>query len=67
MTANVPKEDIGNIGFAIPINSIRSIVERIIEKGYIADPCIDISVLNVAEEPRHYGIPTDSAGLQAGD
>lgn len=71
---------IDNIGFAIPINSIRSIVESIIEKGYISKPYIGISVLDVSEETQQYGIPTGAAvqavnenspaaeaGLQKGD
>lgn len=64
----------------IPVNSIRSIVESIIEKGYIASPYIGISVLDVSEEMRMYGIPAGVAiqavtegspsavaGLQTGD
>ncbi len=71
---------IDNIGFAIPVNSIRSIVESIIEKGYIANPYIGISVIDVSEETQMYGIPAGiaiqsvtenspaaAAGLQAGD
>lgn len=48
---------IDNIGFAIPVNSILAIVESIIEKGYIASPYIGVSVLDVSEEMRLYGIP----------
>ena len=71
---------IDNIGFAIPINSIRSIVESIIEKGYIASPYIGVSVLDVSEEMKLYGIPAgiaiqsvtegspaEAAGLKVGD
>ena len=71
---------IDNIGFAIPINSIRGIVESIIEKGYIASPYIGVSVLDVSEEMQLYGIPSGialqavsegspaaDAGLQVGD
>ena len=71
---------IDNIGFAIPINSVRSIVESIIEKGYISNPYIGISVMDVSEETQLYGIPAGiaiqsvtenapaaAAGLQAGD
>lgn len=71
---------IDNIGFAIPINSVRSIVESIITKGYISSPYIGISVLDVSEQTQLYGVPagiavqsvTDGApaaqaGLQAGD
>ena len=71
---------IDNIGFAIPINSIRGIVESIIEKGYIAKPYIGISVMDVSEETQMYGVPAgvavqavtegspaEAAGLQIGD
>jgi len=71
---------IDNIGFAIPINSIRSIVESIIEKGYIASPYIGVSVLDVSEEMQLYGIPkgiaiqsvsegspAEAAGIKTGD
>ena len=71
---------IDNIGFAIPINSIRGIVESIIEKGYIASPYIGVSVLDVSEEMRLYGIPAgiaiqsvaegspaEAAGVKVGD
>lgn len=52
---------IDNIGFAIPINSIRSIVESIIEKGYISKPYVGISVLDISEETQQYGIPAGVA------
>ena len=71
---------IDNIGFAIPVNSILAIVESIIENGYIARPYIGVSVLDVSEEMRLYGIPegiaiqsvaegspAEAAGLQVGD
>ena len=71
---------IDNIGFAIPINSVRSIVESIIEKGYISKPFIGISVSDVSQQTQLYGIPAGAAvqsvaedgpaaaaGLQAGD
>jgi len=52
---------IDNIGFAIPINSIMSIVESIIEKGYISKPYIGISVLDVSEETQQFGVPAGAA------
>ena len=71
---------IDNIGFAIPINSVRSIVESIIEKGYISTPYIGVSVMDVSEETQMYGVPAGiavqavtegspaaAAGLQTGD
>ena len=48
---------IDNIGFAIPINHVREIVESIIEKGYISKPYIGVSVTNVSTEAQRYGLP----------
>ena len=71
---------IDNIGFAIPINHIRSIVESIIEKGYLSKPYIGVSITDVSEESVFYGLPqgaavravtegspAEKAGLQTGD
>lgn len=71
---------IDNIGFAIPMNSVRSIVESIIENGYIAKPYIGVQVADVSEESLSYGLPqgaavksvvenspAEAAGLQTGD
>ncbi len=52
---------IDNIGFAIPINSVRDIVTSIIEKGYISRPYIGVSVSNVSEESQSYGMPQGAA------
>ena len=48
---------IDNIGFAIPMNSIRNIVESIIEKGYFSKPYIGVVVADVAQEYQIYGLP----------
>ena len=79
-TSSSSSASIDNIGFAIPINSIKNIVESIIEKGYISKPYIGISVSDVSEETQQYGIPAGAAvqsvtenapaqkaGLQKGD
>ena len=71
---------IDNIGFAIPINTVRPIVESIIENGYFAKPYIGVSILDVSEDSQLYGVPQGAAvqsvvedgpaakaGLQAGD
>ena len=52
---------IDNIGFAIPINSVRDIVKSIIEKGYISKPYIGVSVGDVGEEAQTYGLPQGAA------
>ncbi len=48
---------IDNIGFAIPVNRIRSIVESIIEKGYISKPYLGVSLTDVSAETQSYGLP----------
>ena len=71
---------IDNIGFAIPIDSVREIVISIIEKGYISKPYIGVTVSAVGEESQRYGLPqglaiqsveagspAEEAGLQAND
>ncbi len=71
---------IDNIGFAIPIDSVRNIIESIIEKGYVSKPYIGVSITLVSEESRGYGLPAgvavqsiaeggpaDEAGLQVYD
>ena len=71
---------IDNIGFAIPINTVRSIVDSIIEKGYVAKPYIGVMVSDVSDEATNYGTPAgaavvsvteggpaEKAGLQAND
>lgn len=52
---------IDNIGFAIPINSVRGIIESIIENGYITKPYIGVSVSDVSAETQSYGLPAGAA------
>ena len=52
---------IDNIGFAIPINHVRGIVESIIENGYFAKPYIGVTVSDVSEETMGYGLPAGAA------
>lgn len=52
---------IDNIGFAIPMNDVRSIIDDIIEKGYISKPYIGISVTDVSAETQSYGLPQGAA------
>lgn len=52
---------IDNIGFAIPINSVRSMVDSIIEKGYVTKPYIGVMVSDVGEESTKYGLPEGAA------
>ena len=52
---------IDNIGFAIPVNQIRSIVDSIITKGYYSKPYIGVSVGDVSSETQSYGLPQGAA------
>ena len=52
---------IDNIGFALPINQVRSIVESIIQNGYIIKPYIGVSVSDVSSESQSYGLPQGAA------
>ena len=52
---------IDNIGFAIPMDDVRGIVESIIEKGYVAKPYIGVSVTDVSAESQSYGLPQGAA------
>ncbi len=52
---------IDNIGFAIPINQVRSIVQSIIEKGYASKPYLGVSVIDVSYEMMMYGLPQGAA------
>ena len=52
---------IDNIAFAIPLNTVRPIVESIIEKGYVSKPYIGVSIADVSEETQSYGLPKGAA------
>lgn len=70
---------IENIGFAIPINSVRDIVTSIIEKGYIEKTYIGITAYTLSGNSKNTdiqgavvyevegGSPAEKAGIQEGD
>ena len=58
---------IDNIGFAIPIDTIRGIVDSIIEYGYIVKPYLGVSVVTVSAEMQSYGYPEGAAVKQVND
>ncbi|MEE3493458.1 S1C family serine protease, partial [Ruminococcus sp.] len=73
---------VDNIGFAIPMNSVRDIITSIIDKGYFERVYIGVSVYSEAEGRGHRGgeasqnlivesvekgSPAEDAGVQAGD
>ncbi|WP_295155761.1 S1C family serine protease, partial [uncultured Ruminococcus sp.] len=56
-TNSSTEASIDNIGFAIPINTVKDIVTNIIENGYFAKPYIGVSVDTVSDDMTSYGIP----------
>lgn len=60
-SSSYSEASIDNIGFAIPIDQVRSMIESLIEKGYIAKPYIGVSVTNVSTETQSYGYPEGAA------
>ena len=72
---------IENIGFAIPINDVKSIITDIMEHGYVVRPYMGITVATVTEEYAAYfewpqgayvnsveeGSCAEAAGLRKGD
>ena len=70
---------IENIGFAIPINTVRDIITSIIEDGYIEKPFIGITVYTLTSDYQNTDLqgavvesvekdsPAEDAGLQKGD
>ena len=54
---------IDNIGFAIPMNHVRPIVDSIIQHGYVITPYIGVSVADVSNEALGYGTP-EGASIQ---
>ena len=78
-TGDSTTASIDNIGFAIPINSVRSIITSIIEKGYIEKPYIGVSVYDLQSDYQNNIIqgavvyevekdsPAEDAGLQKDD
>ncbi len=48
---------IDNIGFAIPINHTRAIIEDLIEKGYTTKPYLGVTVTDVSAQMQNAGKP----------
>lgn len=79
-SSSYTEASIDNIGFAIPINQVRSVVDSIIEQGYVTKPYLGVSLTDVGQEAQLYGLPQGAAvrsvakdspaekgGLQAND
>lgn len=52
---------IDNIGFAIPIDHVKPLIESIIEKGYVSTPFIGVTIQNVSDDAIAYGAPDGAA------
>ena len=48
---------IDNIGFAVPINYIKAMLQQVVEKGYTSRPYVGITFMDVDERSQFYGIP----------
>lgn len=57
-TSSAGEASIDNIGFAIPMNRVRSLIFSIIEKGVVTKPYIGVAVTNISEQLQSLGIPT---------
>jgi len=71
------------MGFSIPINTVKTIVDEIMEKGYVARPYLGVAVFDAETAARYgyqlnlkkgvyvfrlvLGSPSDRAGLEHGD
>lgn len=71
-SSNRSSASIDNIGFAIPMNSVRDIITSIIEKGYIEKVYIGVTVYStntqgVIVESVENGGPAEEAGIKSGD
>lgn len=71
---------IDNIGFAIPIDNIRGIVDSLIKNGYVMKPYLGVSLADLSSDAINYGLPkgaaigkvtegtpAEEAGLEVGD
>jgi len=55
------------VGFAIPINAVKRVVEQIFEKGRVVRPWLGISGMSLTPQlSRRYGLRADSGVLVAG-
>lgn len=82
-TAKVTAVEVSGVGFAVSSNTARTVVQEIIEKGYVSRPYLGITIMTVTPSiARSYdlatnegalitrlvtGSPADEAGLSPGD
>ncbi len=56
-TSSAGETSIDNIGFAIPMNRVKTLIFSIIEKGVVTKPYIGVSVTGVNDQLQSLGIP----------
>ena len=52
---------IDNIGFAIPMNQVRELIDSIIKTGYVVKPYIGVRITDVSKESLGYGLPAGAS------
>jgi S1-C subfamily serine protease len=63
-TANMPYAQ--GIGFAVPVNTAKSILKELIEKGRVTRPWIGVASMKVTPQlARYYGLPASEGALVA--
>lgn len=64
-TANMPYAQ--GVGFAVPANTAKSIIEELMEKGRVTRPWIGVASMKVTPQlARYYGLPASEGALVAG-
>ena len=60
-SAKIAVSSVEGIGFAIPINSVKPIIQELAEKGRVAHPYVGASLID-KDIARHYGFDIDLQG-----
>ena len=82
-SAKLATNGVEGMGFAIPINTVQSVIDELMEKGYVARPYLGVTIFDKQTAARYgyslsidrgvyvfqveIGGPADKAGLQRGD
>lgn len=82
-SAKLATNGVEGMGFAIPINTVQTIIDELMNKGYVARPYLGVTIFDKATAARYgytlsidkgvyvfqvaIGSPADKAGLQRGD
>lgn len=82
-SAKLATNGVEGMGFAIPINTVQTIINELMEKGYVARPYLGVTIFDKQTAARYgyslsiergvyvfqiaIGGPADKAGLQRGD